>query len=224
MCRECFLRTTGKAGNCRGCGSSLQECLHIYPCQWPPIGASPSMISKYEPSAPPPQGTAESTPAPARGDDPMQTAPPASAALSDEPADLTQQQLRAEIARLESMLQGWTAMLPTLRKQVEESLALARRELSGRKTTGRTLDQAEHRYRQTQQATQHTEDHLSKSQEALQLAQSALSRESQGERTECAQGSNCGVGAPPPSAASRIAASGASVKKFIGAKLWGGGV
>ena len=57
------------------------------------------------------------------------------------------------------MLQSWTGtMLLTLRKQVEEFLALAKRELSGCKTTGRNLDQAEHRHRQTQQATQHAEN------------------------------------------------------------------
>ena len=55
---------------------------------------------------------------------------------------------------------------------------------------------------------------------------SVCSQQSQGERTECAprthptQGSDCGVGAPPPSAASRIAASGASGRLRGPAACW----
>ena len=107
---------------------------------------------------------------------------------TDELAELTQPQLRAEIARLEAMLQGWTGtMLPTLRRQVEESIQMARRELSGRKTTGRTLDQAEGRHRQTQKATQLAEDQLKQAQEAVELAQIALRRAKNNEATPLAE-------------------------------------
>ena len=107
---------------------------------------------------------------------------------TDELAELTQPQLRAEIARLEAMLQGWTGtMLPTLRRQVEESIQMARRKLSGRKTTGRTLDQAEGRHRQTQKATQFAEDQLKQAQEAVELAQTALRRAKNNEATALAE-------------------------------------
>ena len=57
-------------------------------------------------------------------------------------------QLRADIARLEGVLQGWqTATLPALRKQLEEALAKTKCELASRRSPGHTLDQAESRWR-----------------------------------------------------------------------------
>ena len=178
MCPTCFLRTVGKAPQCRGCRRSLEGCLQIFPCQWPPIGASAALLAAYDGSSPPAGSPVAAKPN--TGDEPMPEAtsptPGASPTLAvDDLTDLSPPQLRAEIGRLEAVLHGWQqAAFPGLRTQLEEALARAKRELTSRRSTGRTLDQAESRHKQTQQATQLAEQQLVRAQQTVQVAQDAL--------------------------------------------------
>ena len=74
----------------------------------------PSLVAKYEstsPSAGPGNSSEHQVPS-VRSDEPMPPAQPAaSSPPTDELAELAQPQLRAEIARLETMLQGWTGTM-----------------------------------------------------------------------------------------------------------------
>ena len=178
MCPTCFLRTVGKSPTCRGCQGSLDHCLQIFPCQWPPIGASAALLAAYDASSAaggPQQGETK-----ANQDEPMpeecsKTAAAETHQSPDDLADLNPPQLRAEIARLESVLHGWQQnSLPGLRKQLEETLTTAKRELASRRSTGRTLDQAESRYKQTQQAAQLAEQQLQQAQKTVAVAADAL--------------------------------------------------
>ena len=178
MCPTCFLRTVGKAPKCRGCHGSLEGCLQIFPCQWPPIGASAALLAAYD--GPSPAAASPVTAKPSTDDEPMPEASgpglvPNQCQAADDLTDLSPPQLRAEIGRLEAVLHGWQqAAFPALRKQLEEALARAKRELASRRSTGRTLDQAESRYKQTQQAAQLAEQQLVQAQQTVQVAQDAL--------------------------------------------------
>ena len=90
MCPACFLRTVGKSPTCRGCHRSLDHCLQIFPCQWPPIGASAALLSTYDGKAP---TTAHQTTASGdQKDEPMPESPaPDKPGAQDTPSDETKQ-------------------------------------------------------------------------------------------------------------------------------------
>ena len=67
--------------------------------------------------------------------------PSAQEPASDDFSALSPSQIRAEITRLESVLQTWQpGNMPTLRTHLEDALAKARRELTSRRSTGKTVD------------------------------------------------------------------------------------
>ena len=94
---------------------------------------------------------------------------------SDDLSGLSPSQLRAEITRLEGVLQAWQpGTMPTLRTHLDDALTKARRELTSRRSTGKTLDQAESRYKQTQTATHLAEQQLLQAQKTVTVASDAL--------------------------------------------------
>ena len=161
----------------------------MFPCQWPPVGASAGLLSAYD-GCPASAGNQETGEADQK-DEPMKENPTPSQIVNqdkcpDDLADLSPSQLRSEIARLEGVLQGWQpSTLPSLRKQLEEALARARRELTSRRSTGRTLDQAESRHKQTQQTAQLAESQLKQAQQTVQVGTNACVKPRKTNRLLC---------------------------------------
>ena len=86
------------------------------------------------------------------------------------------------------MLHNWgSSGLPSLRKQVEDTLARTKRELKNRKSTGKTLDQAELRHKQTQQATELAATQLLQAQKSVALAEDALKQAKENEQQALAE-------------------------------------
>ena len=174
MCMTCFLCTVGKGEKLQGLWQ-LSSPLHA---SLPLPMATPSMVAKYDTTTQGPSPLQAPTNDVAMGME-SETAPPMPlAAFSRAASELTElnpPQLRAELNRLEGVLQSWSpTSLPSLRKQLEEAQQAVKKELASRRSPGKTLDQAETRHRQTQKATQMAESALKQAKEAVSIAQDAV--------------------------------------------------
>ena len=123
MCTSCFTRSLTAKPTCRSCSHSMQNCYRIVPGQWPPIGATTTVVAQYE-------GSASSAPA---VEAPLQTAPAQDISMAPSPpsaipvdaalAQLSTTQLRQEIARVERHLQDLPSdVFSALRSSIEQSL------------------------------------------------------------------------------------------------------
>ena len=141
----------------------MADAPTVVPGQWPPIGATKSMVSKYEPPA---KGT------PVKEQDTVMTEPHFYATIGERPLQqLSVSQLRTEISRLERHIlelpQGGYA---PLRDALETSLA----EFLARKPEGQALDQAVARHKQAIKTRQLAQANLDQAQGSVRLATSAL--------------------------------------------------
>ena len=125
---------------------------------------------------------------------------------SDDLSALSPSQLRAEIARLERVLQNWQpGTLAALRARLHEALASAKRELiSPPLHRENPRPSGESRYKQTQTATHLVEQQLLQAQRTVTMASDALRQAKENEQTalnetQPSQSPDSGE-APPPQA------------------------
>ena len=148
----------------------MAEAMTVVPGQWPPIGATKAMLSKYE------QGTTAQETPPKDEPDVQMTTPAAPVPPGDRPLQqLSAQQLKLEIARLERhILEMPQDGYGPLRDALEDNLAITKAELLARKPEGQALDQAVAKHKQAIKARQVAEANLEKARQSLQLATTAL--------------------------------------------------
>ena len=157
----------------------MQDCYKVVPGQWPPIGATTSIITQYEGPASTgdgPDGPAAATTA---QDVPMPQVPPpavtAPTAADSALHNLTTTQLRQEISRMDKHLQELPSeVFSSLRLSIEQSLQQAREELVSRRPEGQLLDQAIARHKQSLKARQLAETRQKQALEDLRLAETSL--------------------------------------------------
>ena len=115
MCTQCFGRTLSARPTYRFCEAPMKEALTIVPGQWPPIGATKGMISKYEPqlaattAKDPVQPTAPDVPmhdGQIRCHAPQGTSPPASDCGATQTGDLPPRETHLGLAS------GWLWQSP----------------------------------------------------------------------------------------------------------------
>ena len=183
MCTQCFGRMLSVRAQCRFCSASMAQALTIVvPGQWPPIGATKSMLSRYEPNL-----AAATSKEPAQAQVPevqMHDAQDSPQAKERPLQLLIAAQLRQEIVRLEKHIldlpqEGYGSLRDTL----EDNLSATRTELLARQPSGQALDQAVARHKQAAKTLQIAEQSLSKEKESLHLAEVAYEQTKQAEET-----------------------------------------
>ena len=151
----------------------MADAVTIVPGQWPPLGATKTMLSRFEsgllPATPlePTTAQAEDTPMAEEMESPPMRERPLQG--------LSAQQLRQEIARLERHILD----LPQdgygpLRDALEDNLAQTRAELLARKPEGQALDQAVAKHKHAQRALQLATQNRDQARESLRLAEAAF--------------------------------------------------
>ena len=157
----------------------MQDCYKVVPGQWPPIGATTSVITQYEGPASPGEGAAGPVPATTTQDVPMPPVPPPSTNVPLAPDsglhNLTTTQLRQEISRMDKHLQDLPSeVFSSLRLSIEQNLQQAREELVSRRPEGQLLDQAIAKHKQSLRARQLAETRQKQALEDLRLAETSL--------------------------------------------------
>ena len=185
MCTRCFTRSLTARPLCRSCSHPMQDCYKVVPGQWPPIGATTSIITQYEGPVDGPAGT---VPATTTQDVPMPQVPPpavtAPTAADSALANLTTTQLRQEISRMDRHLQELPSdVFSSLRLSIEQSLQQAREELVSRRPEGQLLDQAIARHKHSLRARQLAETRQKQALEDLRLAETSLEQATSAEES-----------------------------------------
>ena len=173
MCIHCFGRSLSAKGTCRSCSASMADAVTIVPGQWPPIGATKTMLSRLEsgllPATPLEPTTAQAEDTPMAEE--MESPPMRECPLQG----LSAQQLRQEIARLERhILDLAQDGYGPLRDALEDNLAQTRAELLARKPEGQALDQAVAKHKHAQRALQLATQKRDQARESLRLAEAAF--------------------------------------------------
>ena len=127
----------------------MQGCYKVVPGQWPPIRATTSLVTQYEPTTPAGDGGERAPQLAPCPDITMATGSPATTATNSALHSLTTTQLRQEISRMERHLQELPGeVFSSLRVSIEQSLQQAKDELVARRPEGQLLDQAIARHKQ----------------------------------------------------------------------------
>ena len=156
----------------------MDSCMEIHPGIWPPLGALPDLLAIYEPqsSVATLGGPKEVTLAA------MEVEGPPAVSATRPLEHLSEQQVRAEIVRLERHLLELTAdAFHGLRDQLEASLSQCRGELQAKLSNGQTLDQASSKLRLAQKTKTAAAEHLQKVKAMLASAETALQQAEQQE-------------------------------------------
>ena len=182
MCTRCFTRSLTARPTCRSCSHPMQDCYKVVPGQWPPIGATTSVITQYESPASPGEGPTGPVPTTTAQDVPMPQVPPPSAtapvAADSGLQNLTTTQLWQEISRMDKHLQDLPSeVFSSLRLSIEQSLQQGPRRIwSPRRPEGQLLDQAISKHKQSLRARQHAETRQKQALEDLRLAETSLAQ------------------------------------------------